>query len=285
MRTNKSYIIGLVVAAMVLSACDEVNGPYRDPASYGSGGDPMGERVQKIVLEEFTGFRCPTCPAATDLAQDLRARNPEQVILISVHAGFFAELRPGNFTYDFNTQVGTELDNHFSVTSVGTPNGLINRTPVDGEVILTPPTWNTRVAELLEAEAPLTIRLSAEYSEASRTLDVRGMIRYFEDGGENDYISVYLLENNFVQVQVDNRKSPSLVQDYVHQHVLRTSFNGTWGEPVNDSAPSTGDIFEKSWSLTVDEEWNADELEVVAIVHDFQGSFRILQAEAIHVGE
>ncbi len=288
MLKQQKLIVGLIATVFLLGACDEVNGPYRDPDSYGNSGGPVGDRVQKILLEEFTGFRCRTCPAATEIAADIKARNEDQVILISVHSGFFAETGSGSspFTYDFRTPVGDQLDDKFDVNAPGTPNALINRSDFNNSKVVGPGDWRSSVNSLLEQDAPMMIEVTSDYNEATNTVSVDATITYFEDGGENDYVAVYLIENNFVQVQVDERKTPNIVQDYVHQHVLRASFNGTWGEPVAASAASVGDEIEKSWTLTIDpEEWNPDELEVVVMVHDFQGTDRILQVEAAHVGE
>ena len=288
MMKQQQLIVCLVATVFLLGACDEVNGPYRDPNSYGNSGGPTGDRVQKIVLEEFTGFRCRTCPAATELAQDIKSRNEDQVILISVHSGFFAETGSANspFTYDFRTPVGDELDSKFDVNAPGTPNALINRMDFNNSKVVAPGDWRSSVTSLLEQDAPMMIEVSSDYDESSNEVSVDATITYFENGGANDYVAVYLVENNFVQVQVDERKNPNIVENYVHQHVLRASFNGTWGEPVAASAAAAGDEIEKSWTLTIDPaEWNPDELEVIVMVHDFQGTHRILQAEAAHVGE
>ncbi len=288
MLKQQKLIVGLIATVFLLGACDEVNGPYRDPDSYGNSGGPVGDRVQKILLEEFTGFRCRTCPAATEIAADIKARNEDQVILISVHSGFFAETGSGSspFTYDFRTPVGDQLDDKFDVNAPGTPNALINRSDFNNSKVVGPGDWRSSVNSLLEQEAPMTIEVSSDYNDATNTVSVDATVTYFENGGANDYIAVYLIENNFVQVQVDERKTPNIVENYVHQHVLRASFNGTWGEPVAAAAASAGDEIEKSWTLTINpDEWNPDELEVVVMVHDFQGTDRILQVEAAHVGE
>jgi hypothetical protein len=77
-----------LVAVLLATGCDVISPPYTEesPADTGT----AGAFVQKVLLEDYTGFRCGNCPEAHERAQELQARYPGRVILMSVHAGFFA---------------------------------------------------------------------------------------------------------------------------------------------------------------------------------------------------
>src|SRR5690625_4110708 len=78
---------------------------------------------KKVVLEEFTGINCVFCPDGHTRAQTIKDQNPDDVILVNVHVGPFAN--PGSGQPDFRTSFGTALANQSGLT--GYPSGTINR--------------------------------------------------------------------------------------------------------------------------------------------------------------
>ncbi len=46
-------------------------------------------------------------------------------------------------------------------------------------------------------------------------------------------LAIYVLENNVISPQQDYGASPTLVENYVHNHVYRGSVSGVFGEPIN----------------------------------------------------
>lgn len=146
-----AHIGTFVCVLLFVAACDTIDPPYTESGN-DNGPDPT-ERVQKILLEEYTGFRCRTCPAATEFALDIQQRNKDQVVLISVHAGFFAMPLGDDYSYDFRTDVGDELNDMFDVTTAATPNGMVNRTDYQGFRLVGENDWDGAVEALLNKEA------------------------------------------------------------------------------------------------------------------------------------
>jgi hypothetical protein len=66
-----------LVAALLATGCDVISPPYTEesPADTGT----AGAFVQKVLLEDYTGFRCGNCPEAHERAQELQARYPGRV--------------------------------------------------------------------------------------------------------------------------------------------------------------------------------------------------------------
>jgi hypothetical protein len=101
MRTLK--LIGLLsFATLVLGSCDEIDPPYMD----GVQTPPIDttecpiptfpadtHHVKVVLLEDYTGHKCVNCPTAAEIAHNLQITYGEKIILMAIHAGFFAETR------------------------------------------------------------------------------------------------------------------------------------------------------------------------------------------------
>ena len=64
---------------------------------------------KNIILEEFTGISCGYCPDGHKIGQQLHDNNPNDVFLINIHTGSYANPQgPGT---DFNTSFGSAISN------------------------------------------------------------------------------------------------------------------------------------------------------------------------------
>ena len=120
---TKTFFI-ILIATVFVAGCDIVEEPYLVPTG-GSGPGP-GENVKKVLLEDFTGQKCPNCPEAAALANNLKTIYGEQLVLLTVHAGFYSVPdATGNFTADYRTTVGNDLNSYFPF--LGYPSGMVDR--------------------------------------------------------------------------------------------------------------------------------------------------------------
>ncbi|MCF8302230.1 MAG: Omp28 family outer membrane lipoprotein [Bacteroidales bacterium] len=278
-------IIGILfILGLFLSSCDKVDEPYAQTIGGGNGGgDDTTDSVQVkrvILLEDYTGHRCVNCPAAAETAHGLKQAYGEQLVVMSVHAGFFA-MPIGDMTTDFRTDVGEELDQYFGISAVGNPNGMVNRVEIAGSPILSPNAWGTQVATQVEASPTAYIQIESEYDDASRTVDATVNTMFFEDLDMNLKLCVYVLEDSIQapQKNSDEEIGPTpVIEDYYHNHVLRGSLNGTWGDVLNPSGSVQADAeIEKSYSGSIDTAWVAGQCSLIAYVYDDETK-EILQA-------
>ncbi|NCD42222.1 MAG: hypothetical protein EOL88_09040 [Bacteroidia bacterium] len=112
----------MVLLMVLFTGCDKIEAPYlinKGPVE--GGGGETGKRV--ILLEEFTGHACVNCPEAALLLNDLKTLYGEQLLVISVHAGFFA-MPLGELTADYRTAAGTAINDYFGVTA--NPSGMVS---------------------------------------------------------------------------------------------------------------------------------------------------------------
>ena len=63
---------------------------------------------KKVLIEDFTGFKCANCPDASSELHKIEEIYPDKVIGIAIHAGSFAE-PSGVFVTDFRTDEGNEI--------------------------------------------------------------------------------------------------------------------------------------------------------------------------------
>lgn len=284
MRTKNILFpaILLISALFVLNqGCDKIESPYVELVSSdtigGNGHDTTVHDVRKILLEDFTGHKCPNCPEAAIEAQNLKAKYGEQLIIMSVHAGNFATT-DSEFTYDFRTPEGNDLNGFYQVYFY--PAGIVNRSTPDGAAspVLFKSSWDGAIAGIIDRPQEASIRIINNYNPATRELETTFETEFLAALEGTYHITAYILESGIIKPQ---QSEAGVIHDYEHNHVLRTSMNGTWGGTVCSSGNAIpGVVFENVASITLDEEWVVEECEVVAVVYRFDSATReIIQAE------
>jgi hypothetical protein len=277
-----SLIIGLI---SVIASCDYVKQPFENIVISGSDStDTFNDNdsipVQRILVEEFTGHTCGNCPEAAYILDSLKKNiYKEQMILVSIHAGFFAEpYTSGNkYLTDFRTAAGNTYFNEFNVSS--TPKAMINRNRTiinNGNFAYNSPSqWNTVLSALKDSAPSTQILLSLKYDESSRNLSTNVKIPIIKNLSGNYALVIYLIEDNIVDWQkiYPNKPVPGYgtgdIEFYTHKHVLRATINGTWGETVISSNAAIGDTLTKNYSaFNLKPEWNVDNCSVVAYLYN-----------------
>ena len=80
---NRYFSVAIcVMLVLLLSACDEIAPPYKQ-----SGGVVVVTGEQKVLIEDFTGFRCGNCPSAAETADNLYKAYKGKIIVIGIHSG------------------------------------------------------------------------------------------------------------------------------------------------------------------------------------------------------
>lgn len=270
MNSAKISLLLCVMFALILSSCDEIAPPYKQ-----TGGVVVVKGTQKVLIEDFTGFRCGNCPAAAQIATDLYDAYKGKVIVLGIHSGAtFASPRGKLYATDFRTTVGEELFATFLGLTGAQPNGMINRSGSNGKIIA-PDGWAAQVAAELEKEAKASIDLTPKYDSLTQILTVDVQVKWLSAGGPDDHLALYLSEDSVIYAQKDySRPSKGLSEDdsnYVHMHMLRGAIGefGTWGEQV--ASKSVGTSITKRYTLSfAGKPWRPKYCSVVGILHDKQ---------------
>lgn len=238
--------------ALLVSSCDFVTIPEEGPAPAPTDSTTV---QRKVLLEDYTGHKCTACPAAAVTANSIVAANGENVIVIGVHAGFFANAMTTGTQYlaDFKTTAGTAYDTYFGISAVANPNGLINRKDYTASTtnhIKSPGTWATEVAIELAKPAMVKLEIANNYNAGTRVLtcDINSTFLYDTLTGGPYKLIVAVIQDSIIADQLD---AGVYVPNYVHRHVLRDNMNGSWGDNlVNAGSIITNSVINKQYTYT-----------------------------------
>lgn len=250
----------LLFAAAAFQSCDYVSNPNETNTS---GGGPADSTVHTrgVLVEDYTGHKCPNCPQAAIAAEQLKQTYGEKVVVVSVHAGFFAVpttpagAPAGSFLNDYRTTAGTAYDSptYFGISNVGNPNGMINRkdyTPSTTTHVKAYGTWPTEVAALMALPAVADIHISNTYNSFTRNLSINVSSEFVSDtltSGSYKLI-VMITQDSIVDWQVDGSVNNP---DYVHHYMLRDNVNGTWGEDLVTGTITPNAPITKNYTYTL----------------------------------
>jgi len=235
------------IGIFVSTACDKIDAPYvipnepKDTAACPVPDFPaVTAHYKRALIEDYTGHNCPNCPRAGLIAADLKEQYQDSVVVVAVHAGFFAKVSANDpvWAYDFRTPAGTEWDNFFQIGAVGNPNGMISRKGYpDNQHVLSPPAWANAVKSAV-SEAPLMdLQLITEYNAGEDKLCIHAKTTFLQTISERALnLSIIITEDSIVQAQKNSDPTvgptPQIL-DYVHMHVMRGAVNGIWGTPIH----------------------------------------------------
>ncbi len=255
----------VVLLAVLLAGCDTIDPPYTTGADHHENGN-NGEVVRRVLLEEFTGHQCPNCPEGSMIAEELKALYGDRLVIVAIHAGWFANTDDGYFQYDFTTPEGDQLQSHFLVEQF--PVGLVNRARFDGSLLLAPGAWGGAMNENLDEPPLFDVRIHNDFEDGG--LDVLVEVEALEDASGTYHLSVFLTESDIIKPQKTNDTAyPSgMIEDYEHNHVLRTGLDGAFGELIHDNPMAGGEQLLRDYHLTWDHEWEPGNSAIVAFVYD-----------------
>jgi hypothetical protein len=248
----------LLFTLMLFTACSHINEGerliYVKPANVS----------RRVLLEDFTGQRCVNCPKGTAIIEQLLEEYGDAVIAVGIHGGPLG-FKGNTKMIGLATDIGDEYYNHWQLEYQ--PVGLIDR---HGAVNYTD--WTKAVKDELAKVAPLNIMVEADVSgdDIHITVTATGT-----DGNTNGKLQVWLLEDGISALQT--MPDGTTNRDYVHNHVLRTPVNGTWGEDISIGSDET-----KTFSMqqAVDAQWDTTQLSIVAFVYNDDG---VMQAAKVKV--
>jgi hypothetical protein len=262
----------LLISTLALTGCDYVDNPGA-PSGDG-GGNNGGTLKRRALLEEYTGHRCTTCPAAHVVAAGLANAYGDQMILVGMHVTetFAAPLDPpaadGRYSTDFRTAAGNEYVETFAPSAI--PNGLVNRTRFNSSITLSKDAWSSAIAAIVAQDAAMDVWVDTiEHDATNNTVSAVVKVAVLQPlTGEHNVVA-YLTEDHIIDWQSNALVSPSDVPDYDHRHVLRRTLGPVWGDIIIPSSAAVGDTLTMTYTdIAMDPAWVAANCEVVAYVYN-----------------
>jgi hypothetical protein len=276
-----------VVSIIAFISCDKVDSPFRveDNTVVIDSTDTLcifpvqsGGGFRKVLAEEYTGHLCGNCPPASIFLNDtLKPKYQDSLVVISVHAGYFAGIcpmaaacpsgaPPGSFTTNFSTVVGETWYSDFNVPT--NPVGMINRIGYPSSHIKAKSQWDNLIKNQLLTLATARLRINNTFDESTRTLQTCIETKFLAYLNDSIRLQIVLTEDSIINWQVWYGHTPEDEPNFLHHHVLRTDVNtpnGSFLASGNIAADST--ILKKFKYENIPSAWNADHLSVVAFVY------------------
>lgn len=310
MKTSHLFtVLLLICTGLLISSCDKVDAPYRTASSVGVvylnndtvviDSDTLGFTTdnstpgKKVLAEDYTGILCGNCPyAGIKLNDTIQPSYGDRLVVISVHAGFFAEPCPGGlacpgsqpagaFTTDFRTSTGEEWDHNFGNSNAGNPNGLIDRVGFPtSQHIKSPSSWASVIQQRSNVAAPFAVRIQHTYNAGTGELKLAVQTRAVSNLTGTYKLTVVLTEDSLTDWQEWYPPvTPEYDPDYVHRHVLRAAVNSDYGEVIADGTVSGGTLALKGYKINLKPEWVPAHMRIVAFVSD-ETTYEVKQVEA-----
>ncbi len=213
------------------------------------GTDPENKNV---VLEEFTGIHCVFCPDGHVKAQAIYDAHPDDVVLMNIHQGGYADPNPGE--PDFRTPFGDAIAGQSGL--LGYPAGTVNRHLFPGHsqgsgTAQSRGSWATTSNIVMGEASYLNIELEATIVSSTRQLVVYVEVYYTGDSPEeSNFLNVAILQNNILGPQTGGNAG----NNYNHKHMLRHFLTGQWGVEIDET--TTGSLYTGTFSYEMPLDYN-----------------------------
>ncbi|MDP1727062.1 MAG: Omp28-related outer membrane protein [Bacteroidota bacterium] len=247
---------------------------------------------KNAVIEEFTGVRCPNCPAAQKEAAAIATNNPNRVHIITIHpfdkvnplTTPFSSSDPHPSKYDFRTLAGAKIFELVGPTN-SLPIGSVNRILFPGETSrnIDYQKWAAHVNSQLSIPTPLNIALKAKNTNDSITIDVT--LKYTDFVADSaQYLTLVIIESGMIDPQESTNTGGQkiIVEDYEHKHVLRAIVTDYYGDLLKAKL-EPGRVFFKRYTYKRDTSWVKTNLDIVAMVHLNTTKQNVIHSKEAHV--
>lgn len=269
----KNIIVLSIIAFVVIfcGACDKIDPPYREQHAT----DTSSTYKRKILVEDFTGQKCGSCPAAHRvLAYLTDTLYKGTIIPIAIHAGSMA-VPDADFPINYRTTVGDQIFVDFDI--LYTPYGMVNRSYFNGDIVLLKESWASAIQYQLDSVVPYKISINpdCDFNTSSRIATITAETKFLENITAVLNICVYITEDSIVSKQEDYDHTPYLIPDYLHRHVLRgAAITGAYGEKLFNGSVASEQIITKTYQVYIDPAWNEKHCAAIIFIYEDQGTIQ-----------
>ena len=225
--------------------------------------------ARKVLLEVFSTENCTACPKGHEIVEMSIDGRHDQIIEVGHHVGFYTD--------QWTVPADTIYMNFYYAAIVTTfaPAGVIDRTlwsKADGHKnpyqggdscvvfsIESADVW-TMLDVALTKPALAWIELEANFNETDSILTIKTAGQSTTQLGGDPRLTVYVTEDNLAT----DRQAGWNKGLYYQHNVNRYIATDVWGDAV-----TLNDGFEKEYQVKVQSNWNVDNLNVVAFVHNY----------------
>jgi hypothetical protein len=246
------------------SSCDKISTPYA-LAKHGDIVDTLIDldtaiQVKRVLLEDYTGHTCQNCPAAAAIAHNQEAVYNGKLIVLAVHAGYYALPGTGEFSADFRTDAGNQWNNDFQI--IAYPSGMIDRKEFNGQQVVASSEWVTDIASVINQSPEMIMIMINSYDSTSRAVRSLVYSKFLQTLPGSYNITVCVMEDNIISAQ---DSANTVIPNYNFRDVLREAVNGSYGEILTASVdPSL--VYMGKFSISINTAWVAKNCWILAFV-------------------
>ncbi len=229
---------------------------------------------QMNLIENFTSIGCTYCPRGHAVLERMQEDNPGKYACVIMHFNYGVTdpfyVSEADYVAEFADceSYPTACFNRYMVTDSGldASNSMALAVSYDWPYTALAASMFDEMVDRYNEDNPAMVPVDIEtsYDCGTRQLDIRvsgtgvGDARTFLDGCR---LTVYITEDNLVYTQYNEGV---WIEDYVHNDILRAvPCDYPWG---NEIAWTSDRSYENDFTITLDEEWDWENIKVVAFV-------------------
>ena len=181
--------------------------------------------IQKIYVEEFTGHRCTLCPEGAEILKTLMDED-STIIATAIHCTAYANpLNNVNFNKDYKTPMGDVICKDFNISDL--PKATINRMESSAnEWGIDRKKWRSIIASIDRNNVRAGIELQCNIDETKQDIEAMASVTIIKEIKNPVQLCIVLQQDSIISGQV---KGDDIIDEYVHNHMLRAGFNGNYG--------------------------------------------------------
>ncbi|MES2622520.1 MAG: Omp28-related outer membrane protein [Bacteroidota bacterium] len=235
--------------------------------------------LKNVMIEEFTGVRCPNCPQGHQTIANIKTANPGRVISVSFHP-----VNSLGYHYEFSADIFENNDAQILFDYLGQrgfePVAGIDRTPYNASsVLFDRNTWGSNVASELALSTPVNIILDKSYDSVSRELTIVTELHYTQSIASENKLTLLVSESNIISAQLNNSVIDTF---YNHKDIQRAFISEIQGDLI-EQPRDAGRVIIKVYKITLAPKWKPENMHIVAYVHEFGNSKIVYQGKEIEV--
>jgi hypothetical protein len=171
------------------------------------------------------------------------------VIVLANHVSdqYAKPLNDTLYREDFRNSTSNEWNTTFSISTVGLPNGMVNRMEPFAKGISS---WSTFIPVALRKAQQAKLDVTTSYDVSQKLLNVKVKTTFLEDLSINTRLVMVLTQDSIIGQQKDysppsnvelNEPGGDIRMKYKFDHLVIGAINGTWGEVIKTAPVQKND--------------------------------------------